>query len=126
MIDWTEVKRRIASHAAQQLESAPPTYKPKPGRRKLVKGTPEYEEFLAKERARYKAYAQAHPDKVRERNHKWQAEHPEQVKAKKARFYQKHKEEIREYRRQQRLKDPEKYKRLKHEQYLRAKARKAA
>lgn len=125
-IDWQEVRRRVRERAEAQLAAFVPPPPKKPGRRQLVKGTPEYEEFRKKENERSKTYRKEHPDKVKESFKKWCEENPDKVKAKKHRNYEKHKEEIAEKKRLRRLADPEKIKRQKHESYLRCKARRLA
>lgn len=125
-IDWQEVRRRVRERAEAQLAAFVPPPPKKPGRRKLVKGTPEYEEFRQKENERNRRYRKENPEKARASNKAWCKANPEKVKAKKHRNYERHKEEIAEKKRLRRLADPEKIKRQKHESYLRCKARRLA
>lgn len=125
-IDWQEVRRRVRERAEAQLAAFVPPPPKKPGRRQLVKGTPEYIEFRAKESERQKDYRNRNKDKVAAKNREWELKNPDKVKAKKHRHYEKHKEEIAEKKRLRRLADPEKIKRQKHESYLRCKARRLA
>ena len=125
-IDWQDVRRRIAERAEAQLAAYTPPPPRKPGRRKLVKGTPEYKEFRAKESERQRDYRQRNKAKVAAKDRAWEHANPEKVKAKKHRYYERHKAEIAEKKRLRRLADPERYRQLKRESYARCKARRMA
>lgn len=125
-IDWQDVRRRVRERAEAQLAAYVPPPPKKTSRRKLVKGTPEYEEYLEHERIRGCKYRQENKEKVAESFKKWCKENPEKLKAKSHRYYMAHKAEIAEKKRMRRLADPEKARRLKRESYQRCKARRLA
>ena len=86
-INWQEVRRRICAKAETEFEAFTKKPPKKVGRRRLVKGTPEYEEFRRKENLRSKKYREENPDKVHKAFRVWCDKNPEKVKAKKHRNY---------------------------------------
>lgn len=126
-IDWQDVRRRIAERAmVQAVAPVPPVATKVRKRKKLAKGTPEYEEYCKRERERARKYRAMHKEQTAAAFKRWCEKNPEKHKAKCHRYYMEHKAEIIEKKRQRRLADPEKARRLKHESYLRRKARRLA